>query len=107
MWTELSHPVRTKLVEVFGIVKTGISEVRDQTLISDGTTTDDLKVITAEKMAEYVGSDVADTSYARLWELTLAKVKYELNPPTVVIGEGQLKDKEELNEESIKTKKSK
>lgn len=107
MWAELPHDVRTRLTEVFGIIRTGISEVRDQTLISDGTTQEDLKAISTEKMAEYVESDPSETSYHRLWELTLAKVKYELHPPTVVIGKPVLEEIKEESNAKTTTKKSK
>lgn len=102
-WVDLPKEVRQRLSEVFGIERTGITEVRDQTVISDGYTNTDLQAITLEKMEEYIGSK---ETFHRAWELTLAKVKYELNPPTIVIGEGELKDKEESNEKTI-TKKSK
>lgn len=77
-WIELPNDIRKHLIGVFGIMKTGIAEVRDTTLISDGVTNNDLQVITEVKMQEYVGSKEA---FPRLWELTLAKAKYELNPP--------------------------
>lgn len=108
-WVELPHEFRVKLAAVFGITKTGISEVRDQTLISDGTTMDDLKVITKEAMAEYTGSDPED-SFSHLWEVTLSKVKYELHPPTIEIGVGPVEELKEVTEESnakTTTKKSK
>ncbi len=81
MWLDLSREVRDHFVKVFGIVKTGIAEIRDQTLISDGVTGEDLQVITEAKMAEYVGS-VAP--FHRLWEISISKAKYEINPPIAV-----------------------
>lgn len=77
-WISLDKEIRKHLVSVFGLVPTGIAEIRDQTVISDGYSNADLDRITAAKMAEYVGSN---ESFPRLWELTLAKVKYELHPP--------------------------
>lgn len=79
VWIDLPKATRHHLVKVFGLVPNGIAEIRDTTVISDGFTNDDLSRISALKMAEYVGGG-AD-SFSRLWELTLAKVKYELNPP--------------------------
>ncbi len=77
-WISLPRETRHHLVKVFGLVPNGIAEIRDQIVISDGYTNSDLERITKEKMAEYVGST---ESFPRLWELTLAKVKYELHPP--------------------------
>lgn len=91
-WIDLSVETRQKLVEVFNIPKSGITEVRDQTVISDGHTNDDLNTITVEKMAEYVGSP-ADLDFAVLWKITLSKIKSELHPPTLEIGtDGVIKD---------------
>ena len=105
MWIDLPREYRNKLTEVFSIERTGISEVRDDTLISDGYTNTDLQAITREKMAEYVGSSAEDTAFHRLWELTLAKIKFELNPPTIEIGKGELSEQKE--EKDVKKTKSK
>lgn len=100
-WIDLPKDVRNKLTEVFEIPNTGITEVRDQTVLSDGTTNTDLLAITAEKMAAYVGSSVSDTSYHRLWELTLAKVHSELNPPQMDISNTEIeKELPETKEET-------
>lgn len=82
-WISLPRETRQHLVKVFGLIPNGIAEIRDQSVVSDGYTNSDLERITAEKMAEYVGST---ESFSRLWELTLSKVKYELNPPMVMQG---------------------
>jgi len=82
LWMALSREERMRLVEVFGVEQTGVCEVRDNVVISDGYRFEDLATITAQKMAEYVGSE--DT-FPRLWELTCAKVRFELNPPVGVI----------------------
>ncbi len=77
-WIALPKETREHLKKVFGIQATGVAEIIDQTVVSDGVTNANLQVITAERMAEYVGST---ESFLRLWELTIAKVKYELHPP--------------------------
>lgn len=77
-WMSLPRETRKHLVKVFDIERTGISEVRDNEVITDGYTNQDLEAITREKMVKYTGSD---ESFSRLWEVTLSKVKYELNPP--------------------------
>ncbi len=83
-WIDLPQATRNHLVKVFNIPLTGITEIRDQTVVSDGHTNSDLQAITLEKMAAYVGSP-ATLSFSRLWEITLSKIKYELNPPVLEI----------------------
>lgn len=78
LWMTLAPERREHLAHVFHVQRSGISEIRDSTHVSDGRTIDDLSVITAERMAEYVGST---ESFSRLWELTVAKAHYELHPP--------------------------
>lgn len=78
LWMMLTREQRVHLAQVFDIKKTGVAEIRDSEVISDGHSSLDLEGITAEKMEAYVGSS---ESFSRLWELTVAKCKYELNPP--------------------------
>lgn len=107
-WIDLPRDVRARLAQVFGLERTGITEVRDQTVVSDGYTNGDLQGITLDKMNQYIGSV---ETFPRAWEITLMKVKYELHPPTVEIGVGEVKEekleelKEEVKDESIKEKK--
>ena len=120
-WIDLPKDVRQKLAEVFDIERTGITEIRDNTVISDGFTNKDLEAITLPKMTEYIGSD---ETFHRAWELTLMKVRSELNPPVMEIGVGSIEDSvrvvesitkqieelpevEEEQHEPIKTKKTK
>ena len=77
-WMSLEKEVRNHLISIFDIPKTGICEIIDQVVICDGVTNQDLQEITKDRMVAYVGSS---EDYPRLWELTLAKVKYELHPP--------------------------
>lgn len=85
-WIDLPKEVREHLVKVFEIPRTGITEIRDQTVVADGHTNIDLEVITKERLAAYVGSPM-DTTFSRLWEIAISKVNYELHPPTMSIGE--------------------
>lgn len=78
LWMAQSKEVRNLLAERFELKKSGITEVRDQDVVSDGYTQDDLLGITQERMTDYVGSE---ESFPRLWELTVAKAHYELTPP--------------------------
>lgn len=78
-WMLLDIQVKQKLISVFGIVKSGYSEIRDNIVVTDGYTQEDLKKITLEAMNVYIGSE--ETSFLRAWEITLSKVNFELNPP--------------------------
>ena len=77
IWIDLSREVRTHLIKVFGLVRTGVAEIRDKTVISDGYTNKDLEAITLEAMAKYTETT---GSFSQLWENTLAKVNLELHP---------------------------
>ena len=79
-WLELPKDIRAHIATVFSLVKTGIAEVRDQTILCDGYSNDDLKGISAVKMAEYTGSPV-ETPFSQLWTITVSKAKYEVHPP--------------------------
>ena len=76
---QLDSKVRSELVLEFGIKRTGITEIRDQTIISDGYSIEDLKAITLEKMNEYIGS--TEESFPRAWEITCSKAKSVVYPP--------------------------
>ena len=94
-WIELPTEVRSHLRKVFGLSKSGITEVRDQVLVSDGTTNDDLAVaFTKEKLCEYIGSD---ETFARAWEIAISKAKYEIDPPKMIVGEFGIKEMKELD----------
>jgi len=84
VWIQLPKATKDKLVEVFEIPRTGVTEVKDQELVSDGHTAADLMAITNEKMNAYIGSE---ETFHRAWEVTLAKVHSELNPPVMIIQE--------------------
>lgn len=82
LWMLASHEERVHIAHAFDLKKTGITEIRDNDVISDGYNSDDLSAITSEKMSEYVGSE---ESFPRLWELTVAKARAELHPPVGVM----------------------
>jgi len=79
LWMQLDSKIRSELILSFNIKKTGITEIRDQTLISDGYSAEDLKAITLEKMNEYIGS--TEDSFPRAWEITCSKAKSIVFPP--------------------------
>ena len=74
--------IRDYLAAMWKIPQTGITEIRDQDVISDGHTYADLAVITKQLMCDYVGSE---ESFGRAWELTCAKAHSELHPPVGII----------------------
>ncbi len=99
-----SKEIRDYLCQMWKIPRTGISEVRDNTVISDGHTLDDLAVITLERMCEYIGSE---ESFGRAWEITCAKAHSELHPPvgTITGNPKEIKTVEELPVETPKNAK--
>lgn len=82
LWMLIPRDERMVIVEAFGIERTGITKVYNDTVESDGYTSTDLEALTAERMAEWVGSDA---DFPRLWELTVAKARSIVNPPEAVI----------------------
>lgn len=64
------------------IPRSGVSEIRDQEVVSDGHTYEDLLVITLDLMNRYIGSE---ETFARAWEVTIAKAFSELHPPVGII----------------------
>lgn len=80
-WITLPKEQREHLTKVFEVPMSGIKEIRDATVISDGHTNEDLKEITLEKLNAYIGSE---ETFPRAWEITISKAKYELNPPILI-----------------------
>ena len=85
VWMAIPKPERQFLAQQFDVQQSGISEIRDGTHLSDGKTEADLSVFTKESMASFVGQEVADSSFMRLLELSVAKAYSELNPPVFTI----------------------
>jgi hypothetical protein len=96
-----SKDIRLYLGQMWKIPRSGISEIRDQEVLSDGHTYDDLKKITQELMCEYIGSE---ETFGRAWEITCSKAHSELFPPIGVI---KANDNKKTNEEKSTTKNSK
>lgn len=82
-WMIVPRETRERLVSVFNIGKSGITEVHNENVVTDGRTVDDLRAITSDVMAEYVGSSA---SFFRLWELSIAKAYSELHSPVGMVG---------------------
>lgn len=77
MWMQLEKPIRLQIVKDFDIPRTGITEIRDQEVISDGYSVNDLSTITLEKMTSYIGSE---ETFPRAWEITCSKAKSIVYP---------------------------
>lgn len=80
LWMLLDKPTRSYLATVFRIPMTGVREIIDDRVISDGYSNTDLHAITLEKMIEYIGSE---ETFPRAWEMTCAKANKELNPSVI------------------------
>lgn len=78
MWVTLPAEVRNKIRTVFSIPRSGATEVHDITMVSDGTTHNDFKTLTVEKMQEYLND--TSTDYFRLFDKVVAKVNDDLYP---------------------------
>ena len=78
LWMLLDKKIREHLVTVFDIKKTGPTEIRDNLIIQDGYSVEDLKAISLEKMTAYIGSE---ETFPRAWEITCSKAKGEVYPP--------------------------
>lgn len=84
-WINLDPKVRDHLRKIFNVKKTGNTEIRDQVLISDGTTNEDLwNAFTVESMTKYTGG-VKNNDFAQLWTITVSKANYEINPPVEIV----------------------
>lgn len=81
-WMLLPKDIRAHLAVVFNIRVSGVTEIRDQDVITDGRTINDLEALSLERMCDYIGSE---ETFARAFELTIAKAHAELHPPVGVI----------------------
>jgi len=84
MWVSLPNEVRRRIRVVFGIPKSGFTEVSDGVIISDGVTQEDFKSLTINKMKEYLGEESDD--FHKLFDKVVAKINDEISgkPPVTV-----------------------
>jgi hypothetical protein len=99
LWMLLDKATRSYLVNVFEIPMTGIREIIDDRVISDGYSNKDLEAITLEKMIAYIGSE---ETFPRAWEITCTKASKELNPPVIQMAD----EPKEIIETNTKTNDS-
>ncbi len=74
-WLAVPMPVRIKLREIFGIPKSQGSLVEGGIVKSDGTTYEDLKAITVEKMQAYLGAGSPTDDFVILFHATIEKIE--------------------------------
>lgn len=82
-WVSLPAEVRHKIRAIFNIPRSSNVVVDDGQLSTDGTTPEDFRVLTVEKMREYLQSDLDD--FHKLFELVLTKVKDEIKNPKIAV----------------------
>jgi hypothetical protein len=81
-WVSLPNEVRYRIRSLFKIPHSSNTVVSDGRLESDGTTNEDLKHLTIEKMQTFLSDE--STDFYKLFDKTVAKVTDELYPKTVV-----------------------
>ncbi|MGH7249349.1 MAG: hypothetical protein ACREGC_00060 [Minisyncoccia bacterium] len=72
-WLAIAMPTRLKLREIFNIPKSRGSLVEGNVVKSDGTTYEDLKHITIEKMQTYLGVNTKD--FIKLFNSCVEKIE--------------------------------
>lgn len=76
MWVSLPNEVRFRLRALFNIPRSSSTVVNDGVIETDGTTKEDFKHLTVEKMQKFVSSDSED--FHKLFDLTIAKVNDDI-----------------------------
>ena len=71
----------------FGLKRTGVTEIMNEQVVTDGYSNHDLIELTKENMSAWVGSD---ETFHRAWELTIAKAHSALNPPMFEIKKDEI-----------------
>ena len=83
-WLLLSRETRKVIVDGLGLYKTGNVEIVDDRVVSDGYTMSDLGGINIETMTKYTGHEMLVPLFNSLWNETLKKVYFILNPIPIV-----------------------
>lgn len=74
-WMSLTKDVREKMAEIFKIPRSGITEIRDETVLTDGRTQDDLLAITQEKLEKFCKQQ---GQFADLFKIAVKKVQFQI-----------------------------
>lgn len=72
-WVSLPFETRLKLIDIFGIKRSGGVIMADNRVLSDGHTDKDLSVLNVEAMQKYLGVDEAD--FFKLFNLVLDRLQ--------------------------------
>lgn len=99
-WMLLPRETRIVLAEAFNIPRTGITEIIDDRVVTDGHSNDNLMVITKEKMCEWIGSE---ETFHRAWEICISKANGIVNPPVNIMPEPIETKSEPIVEEKKET----
>jgi hypothetical protein len=76
MWTSLPTEVRHRIRVAFNIPRSSTVDVNDGVVVSDGTTPEDFKALTTEKMQTFL-SDVS-TDFHKLFDKVVAKINEDM-----------------------------
>ena len=71
-WVNLPLEVRFRIRNLFNLPRSSNTVVNDGKLETDGTTVEDFKHLTEEKMQKFLHSDITD--FHKLFDLTVAQV---------------------------------
>lgn len=91
VWMSLPTEAKQVLIKYFGIKRTGMVEVFNSEVKSDGYTQQDLSVISVESMSSFIGAE-EKLSFHSAWELTLKKIEFILNPPPADYVQPEIKE---------------
>lgn len=83
MWVSLPNEVRYKIRSVFDIPRSSNVMVYDGIIETDGTTYEDIKALTTEKMQKYLGD--SSTDFHKLFDKVVARVTEEMLTPGVIV----------------------
>ena len=82
-WLSLSDEVRYRIRSIFKIPRSSNTVVNDGKIETDGTTNEDFKHLTVEKMQTYLNE--TSTDFYKLFDKVIEKVKEELSPKTIPV----------------------
>lgn len=80
-WMSLSKETRNKLAVIFSVPKTGVVEVINDTVLTDGHNNTDLEVITLDNLKAYTGQ--LKGTFSELWEMAIIKASETATAMTI------------------------
>ena len=79
MWVSLPNEVRHRIRALFSIPRSSNTVVNDGRIETDGTTNEDFKHLTIDKMQKYLNDTSSD--FHKLFDMVVAKVVDEIQAP--------------------------